>query len=368
MKHCFMRRKTVCFILMGLFVLCGTLPVRAAQPVESKTVTVKSGPASKQVKAVYIDLNNPRIQITPVLAGSQIGRTEALAAMARRVGAAAAINGTFFNSYSDMKPQGNIEINGQYLYLNNTGSSFIVNGSRQVSFETARYKINGTVDGPSKAALPAWEQYQRNWYAWSINRNNTSAGAINIFTPAYGAATPNPNAATVTVQGDAVTAKGAGITPIPTGGFVIAFDQSADAQKYVSRFEIGDTVRYEVSFTTLEGTALVGGQPLGMIGAGPMLVKNGQVVFNPAREGMNDPKITSMGGARSLVGLTADNRLVLATVSGATVRQWADIAQKMGLVQAMNLDGGASSSLYCAGKYITSPGRNLSNCIAITLQ
>lgn len=38
----------------------------------------------------------------------------------------------------------------------------------------------------------------------------------------------------------------------------------------------------------------------------------------------------------------------------------------MGLTDAVNLDGGASSGLYFKDKYLTSPGRKLSNALVIT--
>jgi exopolysaccharide biosynthesis protein len=41
----------------------------------------------------------------------------------------------------------------------------------------------------------------------------------------------------------------------------------------------------------------------------------------------------------------------------------ADILRKLGAYQAMNLDGGASSGLYCNGQTLTAPGRLLSNAL-----
>jgi exopolysaccharide biosynthesis protein len=38
---------------------------------------------------------------------------------------------------------------------------------------------------------------------------------------------------------------------------------------------------------------------------------------------------------------------------------------KSGAYQAMNLDGGASSGLYYYGKYITQPGRDISNALLV---
>jgi exopolysaccharide biosynthesis protein len=39
--------------------------------------------------------------------------------------------------------------------------------------------------------------------------------------------------------------------------------------------------------------------------------------------------------------------------------------KQAGAYQAMNLDGGASSGLYFNGKYIRTPGREISNAILV---
>jgi exopolysaccharide biosynthesis protein len=42
--------------------------------------------------------------------------------------------------------------------------------------------------------------------------------------------------------------------------------------------------------------------------------------------------------------------------------------KQAGAYQAMNLDGGASSGLYYNGKYLTTPGRQISNAIVVKYQ
>ncbi|MNC61842.1 hypothetical protein D3C75_1118120 [compost metagenome] len=99
------------------------------------------------------------------------------------------------------------------------------------------------------------------------------------------------------------------------------------------------------------------------VGAGPRLVKDGKISINPASEGFKDPKILNASGARSGIAIMADGSVLLATVSGATMKEWAAVMQKLGAKQAMNLDGGASSGMYAGGKMLTSPGRLLSNTL-----
>lgn len=103
----------------------------------------------------------------------------------------------------------------------------------------------------------------------------------------------------------------------------------------------------------------------GAVQAGPRLVKDGKVSLNVVEEGFKDPKILTGGGARSAVGITRDHKLILITLGGATIPQLAEIMKQAGAYQAMNLDGGASSGLYVEGKYLTVPGRQISNAIIV---
>ena len=106
----------------------------------------------------------------------------------------------------------------------------------------------------------------------------------------------------------------------------------------------------------------------GAVQVGPTLVVNGKVSLNIKNEGFKDPKILTGGGARSALGITEDHKLILLTTSGATIPQLAEMMKKAGTVQAMNLDGGASSGLYYNGAYLTSPGRQISNAIIIKVK
>lgn len=106
----------------------------------------------------------------------------------------------------------------------------------------------------------------------------------------------------------------------------------------------------------------------GAVQAGPRLVTDGKVSIHVREEGFRDPKILTGGGARSALGITRDHKLLLLTTGGATIPQLAEIMKQAGAYQAMNLDGGASSGLYCNGKYLTAPGRPISNAIIVTLQ
>ena len=115
-------------------------------------------------------------------------------------------------------------------------------------------------------------------------------------------------------------------------------------------------------------TRFAEGSIQGGLQAGPRLIVNGKVALNVVEEGFKDPKILTGGGARSALGVTRDHKLILLTTGGATIPQLAEIMKQAGAYQAMNLDGGASSGLYYNGKYLTTPGRKISNALVVKVQ
>jgi exopolysaccharide biosynthesis protein len=103
-----------------------------------------------------------------------------------------------------------------------------------------------------------------------------------------------------------------------------------------------------------------------VLAAGPRLLADGQVVLAPWREGFQDRHMTNGSAVRSAVGVTANRRLLLVTVPRAvTLRSLAGIMRSLGARDAINLDGGSSSALYCEGKVLTAPGRSLTNLLVV---
>lgn len=329
----------------------------ATANVWSSSQTVTIGKKNFSVKAVYINLKSPWIRIKPALGGGYVGGTEELSALARRHGALAAINGTFFNAYSDMQPQGNIQIDGSFLHLSNVGSTVGFGENNEVRFAPLRTYITGTTDNN--------DDFLHNWYAWGINHVLTDPSAIEIFTPRKGKTTGMKTGTSVVVKNGVVDSVVTGEAPIPSNGYVINFGSNPNVSRYVERFTPGTPVNYSLSFRDLAGNAVDWSRIKHSVGAGPILLSAGRVVVNPRAEGFTDPKILTNSGARSAIGKTAGNVLMLVTVNRATVGELAQVMQKLGAVEAMNLDGGASSGLYFKGSYLTKPGRKISNAILI---
>lgn len=96
-----------------------------------------------------------------------------------------------------------------------------------------------------------------------------------------------------------------------------------------------------------------------VLGAGPTLVRQGQLDLQPEAEGFRDPHVLG-AGMRVGVALTGDGRILLAASADAlTLPEWARVLQGLGGREAMCLDGGASAAMYyqrLADPYVVWPG------------
>lgn len=94
-----------------------------------------------------------------------------------------------------------------------------------------------------------------------------------------------------------------------------------------------------------------------IIGAGPLLLLNRQVVLNG--EGEKFSKVfNSQKASRSAIAVDNQGRILLVAVHnrvgglGATLSEFAQLLQKMGAVSALNLDGGSSTQMYLGGEIV----------------
>ncbi len=85
------------------------------------------------------------------------------------------------------------------------------------------------------------------------------------------------------------------------------------------------------------------------LGAGPLLLRQGEVVLAAAKRDPRHP--------RSAIGLTADGRVLwlaidgrTAQATGMTLAETTKVLQALGCTDALNLDGGGSTTLWVAGR------------------
>ncbi len=102
-----------------------------------------------------------------------------------------------------------------------------------------------------------------------------------------------------------------------------------------------------------------------VLSAGPSLVLDGSMAVYPREQGFRS-KVHFSPRIRTAIGVTRANKLVMvATTRGAYLSRLACAMKTLGCVNAVNLDGGSSTGLYCKGKLIRTPNRAMTNCLLV---
>ncbi|MFD2170584.1 phosphodiester glycosidase family protein [Tumebacillus lipolyticus] len=311
----------------------------------------------RSVQLVYVNLNDTNLEVKAVSAEGKVGETESLAALAQRNGALAAINGGYFNAYSDGQPLTVVRTNGKFVHNGSFGAVFGINTLNEPYFGRIYPTIEGGSDG-------SWS-WPNTWSAWGINHYYDNPSAISILTPDAKKRALPASGKTVVVQNGVVSKIVNGDAAIPANGYLVHF--GANVASSASVFDVGEKADYKITYRNS------GGQPVNldalgnMMGGGPLLVSGGAVVVDPIAEKFTDPKQTSRTSRsiRTFVGWRSDNRLVMGTVPNVSVYELADVAKALGMVHAVGMDSGATAGLYANGSYLTTPGREVPNAIIV---
>lgn len=98
------------------------------------------------------------------------------------------------------------------------------------------------------------------------------------------------------------------------------------------------------------------------VGGGPVLVQEGKIMISNDIEGKFAGKAIDDRHPRSAIGYTGDGRLIVfacegrsATAAGLSLIQMAGIMKDLGCKEALNLDGGGSTTLLVNGKEVNYP-------------
>ena len=90
---------------------------------------------------------------------------------------------------------------------------------------------------------------------------------------------------------------------------------------------------------------------------GPLLIKDGLVQnFNPTATGLNPRTVIGQNADGAIVLLVADGRD--ADSPGASYGDMAQLCLELGMVSALNLDGGPSSTMVIEGRQVNGNGIN----------
>lgn len=284
-------------------------------------------------------------RMRPALAaGPIIGRGRTSEA-ARRAGATAAINGGFFMPSGD--PLGCLVIEGEVISEPLAGRSCAgITDDGQLLFDMLRLDAAASTDGGAVTID-------------GVNRDR-GAGEIILYRPAHGATTrTNAFGAEVIVAGDTVqqVLDGRGNSPVPPGGYVLSGHARGRAS-LLTAFKQGDRVSLRLRLVPASGDSRWEGVRH-VMGGGPRLLAGGQFVGG---EGFR-PSFANRRHPRTAIGRLEDGRIVIAVIGGRqpyhslgmTLVELAGMLRRLGVTDALNLDGGGSTTLVVRGVVINLP-------------
>ena len=308
-----------------------------------------------KINIVEIDKSaNSSLNIKPEIAGIKLNSRAQIRTIAQKHNSIVAVNAGYFKPQTGV-PLGALVIDGEVLtgpIYNRVGIG-IIQENNQTRFVMDKVAMNITIKS-NKSTLKAD----------NINQPRMLSTYTIIYTPQWG--NMSPMAAkygkVAAVSNGKIIAMSANQIAIPKDGFVI----SAPA-KILDKLALERNITYDIKLNeTFKDADHI-------IGAGPYLVKNGEVFVD-----VTDQKFASITGRnpRSAVGYNDKNELIIVTIDGreessvgVTLTQLAYIMKGLGCTYAMNFDGGGSSVIYVNGRVTNSPaqtgGISISNALTV---
>lgn len=296
------------------------------------------GPFAIQV--LEVDPRHPAIDIVPVHARDGAPGRETVAEMSRRYGAAAAVNGGYFlyKPYNGAAA-GNQMIDGQMLFSGASRSALIFCREEQdiERLAVGRVQFAGRLRS-ARFDVPVH----------GLNRPVQAAELV-VFTSAAGATTMSGAASELRVSAGnrVIDVVQGGNAAIPPGGFVIA----AGTGTPLPPVQPGDSLELHLEMRQERCPAN------DLLGAGPALIRNGRIAID--EDGFAHAPVRH---PRTAVGIKQNGNLLFVTVDGRqprsigmTIAELARYLLELGAAEALNLDGGGSTTMVFDGRIVNRP-------------
>jgi hypothetical protein len=310
-----------------------------------KQQIVRVGNADFPTVMLEVNPRQPGLTLKPIWSNpaTAVG-TAPLLTTAQRWQTIAAVNGGFFNRNNQL-PLGAIRQEGRWIsgpILNRGAIAWNDAGEIYIN----RLSLQEAIQTPTGQSFPVLH----------LNSGYVQAG-IARYTPDWGTSytTLIDQEIVLTVQNGQVVrqqvgaAAGQTTVQIPGDGYLLAlrsFRTAANAMPIGTLLQI-DTRISPMNFTEYPH----------VIGGGPLLLQNRQIVLNPQLEQFTDAFIRERA-PRSAIGINNRGNILIVIVQsringpGPSLVEIAQIMQQLETVHALNLDGGSSTTLYLGGQLL----------------
>lgn len=303
------------------------------------------------INVVEVDLKRNNLAVRPYLASHNFDKLKTVQEHAQESGALVTVNANYFKK--DGTPLGAIKMDGKWV----SGSLFnrVAMGiTKEKNVLFAPVNLHGILETSNPEAKSLWVN--------NMNQPRINGAKLILYTRRWGNSITLPyegNLVAVNKKGE-VTDVHSRAVRIPYEGFVLT-DRKESKLQHLKK---GDQVHL-----TWHTNPKHWNKVEHAISGGPTLIRDGRLYVGLKSERFSKSWTSSKITHRTACGFTRDRRLIIATVEGPH-NMW-DLAKFMyhlGCVDAMNLDGGGSTTMVVNGTTVTRNGNHSrSRKVAATL-
>ena len=359
------------FLFLSLCLLC-VLGAQKSSAQDFKTLQdgieyaeIKRGTETEPVKINLLRLDLTKVRLDVVHAMDAAIGTETTSSIATRHGAIAAINAGFFRLDKSIfagDAAGVLMIDGKLLsessdYLSKPGLSrialMISNKPKQTQVFIERMRVTNMIFTKRKI------------FSVGVNRERGENDRV-IFTKSFSpTALTDNNGVEFIIRNNKVAQilDGKGNNAIPKNGYILSVsgDLREEALNFLrigvkAKIKLGGSSPYKI-YSAPEFLF----QAEDIIGGVPQLIRNGKTEITWEQE-KSSKSFVETRHPRTAVAKLKDGKFLMATVDGRqkdsvgmNLNELAALLLELGATDAMNLDGGGSTTMFLGGKVVNKP-------------
>jgi hypothetical protein len=326
-------------------------------------------------------LDPARARLASVLSNDEVMAAETVDSIAARHRAIAAINAGFFNVRNG-EPAGVLKVAGELVSDNAVTKGAVVirappAGATELAFDQIAARMS--------------VKFQARGRGWTVPIDGVDTirerGKLMLYTPAYHADTDTAaNGTDWTIGGRPLRVLGKRVdmarTPIPRDGMVLSYG-GLDPPDALAGLALGTRITLQTSWKTLNGLPPAQLESADHIVNGAGLLKlRGRTLGNwETTEGVNALTFVNIRHPRTLIGVDTRGFIWLIAVDGRqpdygvgmTFAELLRLCERLSLRDALNLDGGGSTTMVVRGKIVNRPSdpagaRPVSDAILVTVR
>jgi hypothetical protein len=335
-------------------IVAGVELFRSADP----ALVDNAGPIA--VSLLRIDPSRARLE--SALSNEQVVDTETVDGIAQRRGAIAAVNGGFFNQRNG-EPVGLLKVGGELVSDNRAAKGAVIIG------HTDEGRTTLTFDLVSARVTAIFTAGDREWRVPIDGVDTTrQRGRLMLYTPAYHDDTDTaPTGTEWVLDGDPLRVvdvlSNYGRTRIPRKGAVLSFG-GLELPEHLTGVIEDVRVRFETAWRSLHGVdPAVFDTAESIVNGAGLLRRGGVQAVEWSREELSPEAFTAARHPRTLVGTDARGFIWLVTVDGRqpdysvgmTFADLQRLCDRLELRDALNLDGGGSTTMVVKGQIVNRP-------------